>query len=146
MQLSEGLFSVALLATSICMHEDMQRCLATVGDAERLACYDSFARKQCPSGSSQSSPSALDTAALSFGLGRQPQVEWIESVIPGVFRGWQAGVSIDLANGQRWQIADNSSASVYRIDAKVRIRRGLLGAFYLEVEGLNHSPRVIRLK
>ena len=31
-------------------------------------------------------------------------------------------------------------------DPKVRIRRGALGAFYLEFEKVNHSPRVRRVQ
>jgi hypothetical protein len=70
----------------------------------------------------------------------------IESHIPGQFEGWRAGDRISLANGQVWQIADGSQGALWVQNPKVRVRRGLLGAFFLEVEGTNRSPRVVRVK
>ena len=70
----------------------------------------------------------------------------IESNIPGYFEGWRGNARIQLANGQVWQVSDGSSG-VHNIDnPKVRIRRGALGAYYLEIEGINNSPRVRRLQ
>ncbi|MBL0125793.1 MAG: hypothetical protein IPP88_25105 [Betaproteobacteria bacterium] len=70
----------------------------------------------------------------------------IESTIPGRFEGWDAKSMIKLANGQVWQIADDSNRYLTLTDPKVRIRRGALGAFYLEFEKINHSPRVRRVQ
>lgn len=70
----------------------------------------------------------------------------IESTIPGKFDGWEAKSNIKLANGQVWQIADDSSRYASMVDGKVRIRRGALGAFYLEFEKINYSPRVKRVQ
>ena len=70
----------------------------------------------------------------------------IESTIPGRFEGWDAKANIKLANGQVWQIADDSSRYVTMNDPKVKIRRGALGSFYLEFEKINHSPKVRRVQ
>ncbi|MDH5264386.1 MAG: hypothetical protein OEX21_06535, partial [Betaproteobacteria bacterium] len=85
-----------------------------------------------------------------FGLEqRKPEVvvDAIESTLPGSFDGWGPKANFRLANGQVWQVADDSSGSTRTIEnPKVRIRRGALGAFYLEIEGTNRSPRVRRLQ
>ena len=70
----------------------------------------------------------------------------IESYIAGRFEGWEAKSNIKLANGQVWQIADDSRRYLTMNDPKVRIRRGALGAFYLEFEKSNISPRVRRVQ
>jgi hypothetical protein len=74
-------------------------------------------------------------------------VQAVDSHIPGEFRGWEAGSRIKLANGQVWEVADGSRGALAPvIDPKVRVRRGVLGSFYLEIEGLNRSPRVRRVE
>ena len=70
----------------------------------------------------------------------------IESHIPGVFEGWRPNERIRLANGQVWQIADDSKSLIQRQSPKVTVRRGALGAFYLDIEGDNSSPRVRRVQ
>jgi hypothetical protein len=45
-----------------------------------------------------------------------------------------------------WRIADDSKGALWVENPKVRVRRGALGAFYLEIEGTNRSPRVQRLQ
>jgi hypothetical protein len=79
---------------------------------------------------------------------RAPEAELaaIESHIPGRFDGWGPDSTIKFANGQVWQIADGSSGALWIENPKVRVRRGLLSAFYLEIEGTNRSPRVKRLQ
>ena len=66
--------------------------------------------------------------------------------MPGQVEGWKAGDRIALANGQVWRIADGSQGALWLQNPKVRVRRGVLGAFYLEIEGTNRSPRVERVK
>ena len=73
-------------------------------------------------------------------------LEAIESHIPGHFEGWEPRSRIRLANGQIWQISDDSRRYHDIQNPKVSVRRGALGAFYLEIEGTNSSPRVKRLQ
>ena len=80
--------------------------------------------------------------------GRAPAAELpaIQSHIPGTFYGWSQGTTIKLANGQVWQVVDEGSRRMQLQDPKVRVRRGMMGAFYLEFEAHNSSPRVRRLE
>jgi hypothetical protein len=70
----------------------------------------------------------------------------VESRISGLFEGWEPGAKILLANGQVWQVVDDSRRPLYLNNPKVTIRRGVLGVFYLEIEGTNHTARVRRLQ
>ena len=70
----------------------------------------------------------------------------ISSEIMGKFEGWEPNSRIKLANGQVWQVSDDSSRSVYLKSQKITIRRGALGSFYLEFDGSNYSPRVKRIQ
>lgn len=74
------------------------------------------------------------------------QLNTIESSIGGRFEGWGPGSRITLANGQVWRVMDDSSATLYLNNPKVQVRRGMLGAFYLEIDGTNRSPKVKRVQ
>jgi hypothetical protein len=70
----------------------------------------------------------------------------MESYIPGHFEGWGPNARIKLANGQVWQVVDQSSAFFNRDNPKVVVRRGMMGGFFLEIENSNRSPRVRRVQ
>ncbi len=70
----------------------------------------------------------------------------IESTLSDAIEGWQAGSRIRLANGHVWQVSDDSTGFLRAGTRQVRIRRGALGAFYMEFEGTNRSPRVRRVE
>ncbi len=133
------------------------RCRGITGAAARLACYDALvvpsaeakAAASKSAGQPESRPSPASAQQDQFGLENRAgpgTVDAIESHLPGRFEGWDAKSKLKLANGQVWQIADDSSAYLQLNDPKVRIRRGVLGAFYLEFEKSNHSPRVKRVQ
>jgi len=127
---------------------DLQRCRAIGDAASRLACYDALAVPTAPSrGAPPSAAAPAADPAARFGLREPAQaVDAVESHIPGRFDGWEARTQIRLANGQVWQINDGSRG-VYRLDnPRVRIRKGALGSFFLEIEGQNQSPRVRRVQ
>jgi hypothetical protein len=108
----------------------------------RLACYDAIVVQT-------SEERARQTEAVQrekFGLEDKTVPEAIESTIPGHFEGWPPGASITLANGQVWRVSDGSTGIHYIDNPKVRIRRGVFGVFYLEIEGTNRSPRVVRIQ
>ncbi|MEO8104196.1 MAG: hypothetical protein ABI790_16905 [Betaproteobacteria bacterium] len=147
----------------------IRRCRGIADATTRLACYDALV---VPAADAKVPASRLPTQAESrnapviaatppvpvnmpqskieqFGLENRtsPAVaDAIDSYIPGRFEGWEAKSSIKLANGQVWQIADDSNRYVTLSDPKVRIRRGALGSFYLEFDKINHSPRVKRVQ
>jgi hypothetical protein len=151
-----------LIATNVAMADDagLLRCRAIKDSTARLACYDalvvpSAAEKAAAAQAvPQSQGAARAPAQVSpaqtpeqFGLehkSAQSVLAAIESTIPGRFEGWGPNTLIRLANGQVWQVADDSTGMNFVENPKVRIRRGALGAFYLEIEGTNRSPRVTR--
>jgi hypothetical protein len=148
---------------------EIRQCRAQVADAARLACYDAlFGRAGGPApapatpatsaapavpaaavattavpAAAPTAPAAGGTAA--FGLPAATPDE-ITSTIPGRFEGWEANTRITLANGQVWQISDGSRGVYRLVDPKVRIRKGMLGSFFLDIEGQNQTPRVRRVQ
>lgn len=138
----------------------LRRCRGVADAAARLACYDALplplpgapvtsprpaapAREAATPAREASSPSLMER----FGLeARQPQAERIESHIPGLFTGWKANSLIRLANGQVWKVVDGSWLHGEWNNPKVTIRRGMLGAFYLDIEDESRSPRVQRIQ
>lgn len=135
----------------------LQRCRAIADATARLACYDALALQPAPAkpAAAPAKPAAAAPApdsratAAQFGLEDRkpaPVLASIDSHIPGRFDGWGPGATIRLANGQSWQVADGSSGAHWIENPKVRVRRGALGAFYLEIEGTNRSPRVTRVQ
>lgn len=136
-----ALASVAVSAQGI----DMQRCRGMADDRARLACYDALA-----AGAGESAQPALAAkSGTTFGLDmqlRKTEPDAIESQLTGLVEGWGPRGLFKLANGQVWQVIDGSSAVLYLKDPKVRIRRGVMGTFVLEIEGTNETARVNRLR
>ena len=152
-----SLAALALLSSPATQADDgaLRRCRGIADAAARLACYDALplpapgaAAAAAPSVAGQSEAPAREASLLDrFGLEfRQPQADRIESHIPGLFTGWDANSQIRLANGQVWKVADGSWLHGEWNNPKVSIRRGMLGSFYLDIEGESRSPRVQRVK
>ncbi|HEX2012673.1 MAG TPA: hypothetical protein VJN44_17230 [Roseateles sp.] len=120
----------------------LRSCRALPEAAARLACYDAL-----PLPADNAKPAA---AGGLFGFARrpaaEPEAQAVESRIDGSFDGWQPRSQIKLANGQVWQIDDGSTGVFSASNPKVKISKGLLGGLFLEIEGLNHAPRVKRLQ
>jgi hypothetical protein len=136
------LFSISTLASA----DDVAvlRCRGIAEATARLACYDALVVQS----SEEKAQQVVVTQREQFGLDKLDKnaPQSIESYIPGHFEGWLPGTSFQLANGQVWQVNDNSSG-VHSIDnPKVSIRHGMFSAYYLEIEGTNRSPRVSRVQ
>jgi hypothetical protein len=145
-----ALLSCAATANAMASDDALTRCRAIADSAARLTCYDAIAIAP-PQSSAASSAKAAPTQPAPEQFGLQPkanpnEINSIESTFAGKFEGWGPNSRITLANGQVWQVADDSSAFCNCDNKKVLIRRGALGAFYLEIEGTNRSPKVRRLK
>lgn len=143
---------------------ELQRCSAVTARDARLACYDSLAAQfavpsaipsPSPTAAAKSSDKAGSVLAAvaapvgNFGLEVQAlknEPEALASQIDGLFEGWSPNRAITLANGQVWQINDGSSAVLYLKSPKVKIRRGILGTFVLELDGTNETAKVRRLR
>jgi hypothetical protein len=119
------------------------RCRDVSDPAKRLECYDSV--KVTPRAAVVETRQSQEK---SFGLAIRPEdrIEAIESHIPGSFDGWEAGDRIKLANGQVWQVIDDSTGVVYGKDLKVKVARGAIGAMYMEIAGSRKMPKVRRIQ
>ncbi len=151
---------VLLAAATPALADDdaLERCRAIKDPALRLACYDAIALPAPGTPAAAPTPgrsAAPGTSAVppretpaQFGLPRRADAELseIRGRIPGRFQGWGPATKIRLDNGQVWQISDGSSRPLDVENPKVTVHRGVLGAFYLQVEGTNETPRVRRVQ
>ena len=157
--------AAALLASGAALGDDaaLARCRAIADPAARLACYDALApATEAKPGSSSAAPAAAgapaqpaaappQSPAAQFGLERKVAPpkdlpDQIDTRIAGRFEGWWPSAVIQLANGQVWQFIDSDSR-YYDLDSpKVTITRGVLGAFYFNVDGDNHTALIRRVK
>jgi hypothetical protein len=101
-------------------------------------------------------PAAAPAASPEQGFGLRPVVKKkqqdtepasIRSSVAGRFDGWSPGTVFTLANGQAWKVTDDTDAVLPVMqNPKVEITRGMLGAYFLQVEGHTNSARVARVK
>ncbi|MEK8034155.1 hypothetical protein AACH06_25295 [Ideonella sp. DXS29W] len=143
----------------------LQTCRAVTDATQRLACYDALPLTGAAAPATSSTAPAAPTATLTatptapppaapdpakFGFevkaARAASVDTLETSIEGRFTGWGPKDRIQLANGQVWQVTDDSNAVMNLTNPKVTIRRGALGAFYLELENSNRTARVKRVQ
>ena len=127
------------------------RCRQITDPPQRLVCYDAMVVPV--SGIAPQTPvlaPAPPAQVESFGLEVKTALvglpSTMESAVRGRFLGWGPNDRITLANGQVWQISDDSRGALVATDPKVTVRRGALGAFYLEIAGTNRSPKVRRIQ
>jgi hypothetical protein len=154
-----ALMTTCLLAPGALRAQDsgLLQCRAQVEPAARLACYDALpvsAAKPAPSAAaSAGAPATASSAAPAvppekqFGLPTPADLlDSVSTRYEGLFEGWRANERIRLANGQVWQVVDDSSA-VYELKSpKVTIRRGAFGRFVLDIEGAAKMPGVRRVQ
>jgi len=141
-----------LSAAALASETTLEQCRAIANPSARLACYDGLplpANAGGPTAKVESKARLPETPAQ-FGLSREvtPSVDLasIESTIPGHFDGWYPRRRVRLANGQVWQVAEETTR-LYDLDnPKVTIRRGVLGAYYLDLTVDNRSIRVNRVE
>ena len=145
------------------VYRELAQCRALRDVPARVACYDGIAMPAAlPAAATPATVSAAAAAAAagaapaspapvaaSFGLSVVPAAparQSIDSRIVGAFEGWSSGTRLRLENGQVWEVVDTTRAS-YDIKAPaVRIKRGVLGSFFMEVAGVSATPRVRRVE
>ena len=156
--------AAAVPAAQAASDESVAACRTIKDSAARLACYDALPLPAAPArapaapalapvpsatpGGPAAAPPAQGEAAR-FGLPattRPQPLEALESHIEGHFSGWYPGTRIRLANGQVWQVTDGSSRFADVDNPKVTVRRGALGSFFLDIDGVNPAPRVKRIE
>jgi len=166
-----AVLAIPLVATGVARAQDtLAGCRAIPDRDARLACYDRLAdhaarqpapaTMPAPAPAPAAAPAAAGTTPApapaptvdpeaEFGLPagqRGKELDTLESSIPGPVNGWNASTRFTLANGQVWRISDGSHADLDLQSPKVRIERGILGSFYLRIDGTNRSPRVQRVR
>ncbi|HIE5096339.1 hypothetical protein WG628_15735 [Stenotrophomonas maltophilia] len=73
--------------------------------------------------------------------------EPITGTLQGEFRGFGKGRVYVLDNGQEWEQTDTTSVvGVHKQSPKVSIKPGVMGVWYMKVEGVNSQPKVRRSK
>ena len=76
-----------------------------------------------------------------------PAGDVIVAHLEGNFTGWGNDTVFKLDNGQVWEQVDDSVLSIGAIkNPKVTIKRGLISAYYLSVEGVSDTVAVRRVK
>ncbi|WP_101924857.1 MULTISPECIES: hypothetical protein [Luteimonas] len=81
------------------------------------------------------------------GIAVEQSREPIESMLPGAFEGFRQGRQYTLANGQVWRQTNGASIGGARgTDVAVRIRPGLMDAWWMKAAGYNTEARVERVK
>jgi hypothetical protein len=152
------LFACTALSAGAAFADDaaILKCRSLPDTASRLACYDAIPVGAAPVAAAPAPAAAAAPAASpeqSFGLRpvvkKQQDVEpsSIRSSVVGRFDGWGPGTIFRLANGQVWKVTDDTDAVLPIVqNPNVEITRGLIGAYFLQVEGHANSARVARVK
>jgi hypothetical protein len=119
------------------------RCRALPDPAARLACYE--AMPVAAAKPAQSAEQRFGIQRLEKKVDDEPQA--IRSTVRGHLDGWRYGTQIALANGQVWRVVDDVEAVLPDLlDPPVRIERGALGAYFLQLDSNNSAARVVRIK
>ncbi len=142
---------------------DASACKAIADPAGRLACYDQLNAPPAspapaapaikpaaePAAAAAATPTPVETER--FGAETLPAKpgevpEAIESRISGLFKGWEKDTEFKLDNGQVWRCV-NCRDVYYQVEnPAVTVKRGFMGNYWLQVEGLNTRATVKRIK
>ena len=115
--------------------EAEMRATKTAAEAKARAAEEAAAKK--------SETSLLAKARVLLTPGTQIDYTTVESRIVGEFRGWAGRTIFTLENGQRWQSAgEGSYYSPLVLSPAVKIAPGVLGTFWLTVEGVKSRVKV----
>jgi lipoprotein-anchoring transpeptidase ErfK/SrfK len=156
------LFACGLLSAGAAFADDaaILKCRSLPDTARRLACYDAIPVVAAAPAIAAVAPAAAPAPAAPAvtpeqGFGLRPVVKKqqdlepasIRSSVVGRFDGWAPGTIFTLANGQVWKVTDDTDAVLPIMqNPNVEITRGLIGAYFLQVEGHTNSARVTRVK
>lgn len=133
---------------------DPRDCMAIDAAAARLACYDdAFGHNAVKPPPSSGELAATAPGSRGFGAemlqsrGQAPEPSQMRARIAGPFGGWEPRMRFTLDNGQVWQVIDEHSAYYRRQDnPEVTIEKGVFGAYFLSVAGLNARAKVRRVQ
>jgi hypothetical protein len=138
-----GVLSLLLLTgQALAENTTLERCRQIADATQRLTCYDTIVI-------AVPTKSQVQANQDNFGLVKKTpdtESEVIESELADDLDGMRPNETIRLKNGQIWRVIDDSTIILPTGARKVKIRRGLFGAFFIEFEGINRSPKVRRLQ
>ncbi len=113
---------------------------ATRANAEAQA---SARAKEQQEAAKKSETSLLARAKVLLTPGTKIEYSTVESRLAGEFRGWEGRTTFVLENGQRWQSAGESTyVSPPILRPAVKIAPGVLGTFWMTVEGVRQRVKV----
>ena len=146
------LFATTTLAAAA-DQPDVVKCRSIAAAEARLACYDRIVDRlqASPQGGSSQAPAAAAAGVrprAEFGLedrARSALPEEMRSNIEGAIDGWEPTTRFRLANGQVWQVVDGTRGAYLLRSPAVRITRGVMGNFFLQIAGVNQAIGVRRV-
>lgn len=165
--LLSGFFLATQSAYARGLADEIQACRTKTNNVERLVCYDELAQRVSVKSSkvkagivSQPKPQpdtvvesplvALDSKEDIKEFGREhkrsldKEAQSITSTIVSIKETARGKKIVTLENGSRWQQSDSSRLKI-KEGQKVLIKRGMVGAFFLKVDGLNRTMKVKRI-
>lgn len=147
---------LSMATTAAATDSGLARCAQIADAGERLVCYDALAGRTpgIAVGAAGSAEAAPVPAAARFGAEQLPGVQASEETPPeqirtrliGRFTGWEAGTVFRLENGQAWRCVGCRPVFFAADSPQVTISRGVLGGYWLAVDGLNTRARVRRVE
>lgn len=91
--------------------------------------------------------SILEKAKVFLRPGTEVEYTRLESTLISEFKGWGAGTEFRLENGQIWRVTEGKYWSPLEpAGKKVSIYPGALGSFFIEIEGVKPTPRVMNVR
>lgn len=100
--------------------------------------------EQAKSREEQDGRSLLERAKVLLRPGTHVEYTTLESRLLDPFKGWTVGTLFRLENGQTWKVIQGKYWSPAEDAGKaVTIEPGALGSFFIRIEGMKQTPRVI---
>lgn len=120
----------------------------TKAAAAEAKAKEAEAKKSAETAEKKKGPLWVSALATLKRIADKPEgTEALETRIAGKFDGWSGKTVFHLQNGQIWQQSDDGSYVDRPVDSpKVRIVPGRLGAFWMEVDGVNPRVKVKPIK
>jgi len=122
----------------------LETCRKISDPTAKLACYEAL--PLTPATPPQAPPASPGTSGTERTETPRVGEAMVESTVPSDFSGWGPNEKIALENGQVWQVVDGSTYAARPGKRKAAVRRGVLGAHFLDIDGVALSPRVRRIK
>jgi hypothetical protein len=90
--------------------------------------------------------SLLARAKVLLTPGTKIEYTTVEGRIAGEFRGWDSRTIFTLESGQRWQVSGTEAYSTPAVKSPaVKIVPGMMGTFFMTIEGVRPRVRVLPL-